>query len=90
MVAYACNTNYSGVRDQEDHSSKPAWGNSSQDPILKKPITKRVGGVAQNVGPEFKHQYCKKKKLHVEDIGTLQAKERCLRNKLCKISVLDL
>jgi hypothetical protein len=23
---------------------------------------KRAGGVAQGVGPEFKHQYCKKKK----------------------------
>jgi hypothetical protein len=28
----------------------------------KKPITKRAGGVAQGVGPEFKPQYCKKKK----------------------------
>jgi hypothetical protein len=29
----------------------------------KKSITiKRDGGVAQGVGPEFKHQYCKKKK----------------------------
>jgi hypothetical protein len=36
--------------------------NSSQDPILKKPITKRAGGVAQGVGPEFKPQYHKKKK----------------------------
>jgi hypothetical protein len=29
----------------------------------KKPITKRAGGVAQNVGPEFKPQYHKKKRL---------------------------
>jgi hypothetical protein len=28
----------------------------------KKPITKRAGGVAQGVGPEFKPQYCKKQK----------------------------
>jgi hypothetical protein len=33
---------------------------------LKKPITKkRAGGVAQGVGPEFKPQYCKKKKSFV-------------------------
>jgi hypothetical protein len=29
---------------------------------LKKPTTKKGGGVAQGVGPEFKHQYYKKKK----------------------------
>jgi hypothetical protein len=29
---------------------------------LKKPITKRVGGMAQGVGPEFKPQHCKKGK----------------------------
>jgi hypothetical protein len=29
---------------------------------LKNPSQKRTGGVAQGVGPEFKPQYCKKKK----------------------------
>jgi hypothetical protein len=24
-VAHACNPSYSGGRDEEDHSSKPAW-----------------------------------------------------------------
>jgi hypothetical protein len=28
-VAHACNPSYSGGRDQEDHGSKPARGNSS-------------------------------------------------------------
>jgi hypothetical protein len=28
----------------------------------RKKITKRTGSVAQGVGPEFKPQYCKKKK----------------------------
>jgi hypothetical protein len=28
-VAHAYNPNYSGGRDQEDHSLKPAWANSS-------------------------------------------------------------
>jgi hypothetical protein len=39
-VAHPCNLSYSGSRDQEDHSSKPAWGNSSWDPILKNPSQK--------------------------------------------------
>jgi hypothetical protein len=29
----------------------------------KKKMTKRASGVAQGVGPEFKSQYCKKKKV---------------------------
>jgi hypothetical protein len=52
---------------QEDHGSKPAWANSSQDPLSKIPNT---GGVAQMVEclprpvwrPEFKPHYCKKNK----------------------------
>jgi hypothetical protein len=56
-VVLAYNLSYSGGRDQEDYSSKPAWVNSSQDPISKKPITKRAGGVAQGVGPEFKREH---------------------------------
>jgi hypothetical protein len=53
-VAHACNPNYSGGRDQEDHGSKPAWANSSQDPIRKILHKNRAGGVAQGEGPEFK------------------------------------
>jgi hypothetical protein len=34
--SYVCNPSYSGDRDQEDHGLKPAQGNSSRDPILKK------------------------------------------------------
>jgi hypothetical protein len=41
---------------------KPAQANSSKDPISKKKSQKRAGGVAQDVGPEFKLQYFKKKK----------------------------
>jgi hypothetical protein len=63
-VAHACNPSYSGGRNQEDHSSKPAWGNSSQDPISKNPITKNWGGgVAQGESPELKPQYHKKRKM---------------------------
>jgi hypothetical protein len=36
--------------------------NSSRYPILKKPITKRAGRVAQGEGPEFKPQYPPPKK----------------------------
>jgi hypothetical protein len=58
-VAHACNPSYSGGRDQEDHGWKPTQANSSRDPISKKIITKRTGGVAQGIGPEFKLQYHK-------------------------------
>jgi hypothetical protein len=60
-VIHTCNPSYSGGRDQEDHSSKPAWANSSRDPILKNPSRKRAGEVAQGEGPEFKPQYLKNK-----------------------------
>jgi hypothetical protein len=46
--------------------SVPSWlqGNSS-DPISKKTVTKRGGGVGQGVGPESKLQYHKKEKLKI-------------------------
>jgi hypothetical protein len=57
VVVHPCNPIYSGGRDQEDCGSKLAWAN------LKKILHKnRAGGVAQAVDPEFKPQYCKKKK----------------------------
>jgi hypothetical protein len=63
-VAHTCNPTYSGGKDQEDHSSKPARANSSLDPILekKKKSQNMADGVAQGVGPEFKPQYHRKKK----------------------------
>jgi hypothetical protein len=45
----------------EDSGLKPGRANSLQDPISKKKLQKRTGGVAQDIGPEFKPQYCKKK-----------------------------
>jgi hypothetical protein len=45
-------------RDWADHSLKPAWANSSRDPISKKThLIKGAGGIAQGIGPEFKPQY---------------------------------
>jgi hypothetical protein len=41
LVAQTCNPSYSGGTDQEDCGSKPVPANSSQDPISKKPITKK-------------------------------------------------
>jgi hypothetical protein len=41
LVAQACNPNHSGGRDQEDCGLKQAGSNSSRDPILKNPITKK-------------------------------------------------
>jgi hypothetical protein len=40
LVAHACNPSYSGGRDQEDRSLKPARANSLRDPILKNPSQK--------------------------------------------------
>jgi hypothetical protein len=43
---------------------KPVQANSLRDLVLKKTHQKkkkkkkRAGGVAQDVGPKFKHQYC--------------------------------
>jgi hypothetical protein len=59
LVAYASYPNYSGGRDQEDCGLKAACANGLQGPISKIPNTKRAGGVAQSVGPEFKPQYHK-------------------------------
>jgi hypothetical protein len=62
-VSHTCNPSYSGSKDQEDCSSKPAGENRLWDPILNNPITKNwAGGVAQGKGPEFKPQYSKRKK----------------------------
>jgi hypothetical protein len=41
LVAHICNPSYSEGTDQEDHSSKPTWSNSSGDPVLKKSTTKK-------------------------------------------------
>jgi hypothetical protein len=41
---------------------KPAWANSSRDPILKIPISKTAGGMTQGEGPEFKPQTAEKEK----------------------------
>jgi hypothetical protein len=71
-----CNPSYSGGRCQEDHGSKPARANNSQDPISKNPshAKKRAGGVVDSEGPEFKPQYCKKKKKVVNLDPYLQAR----------------
>jgi hypothetical protein len=50
----ACNSSYSGGRDQENCCSKPAWADSSQDPISNKPITRK--GLWS--GSRFKPRYC--------------------------------
>jgi hypothetical protein len=45
-VAPFCNPSYSGGRDQEDRGSKPAWENSSREPIIsktKKTLHKKIG-----------------------------------------------
>jgi hypothetical protein len=46
LVAHICNPSYSGGRDQ-----KAAWANSSRDPILKKPFTKKGWGSGSRCRP---------------------------------------
>jgi hypothetical protein len=43
-MAHSCNPSYSGGRDQEDHSSKPALASSPEDPISEK---KKGGGLVE-------------------------------------------
>jgi hypothetical protein len=40
LVTHACSPSYSGGRNQEDRSLKPAQANSSERHYLKKPFTK--------------------------------------------------
>jgi hypothetical protein len=51
---HVCNPNYSGGRDQEDSSSKPARANSSRDPISKNLFTKKGWWSGSRCSPEFK------------------------------------
>jgi hypothetical protein len=61
-AAHIYNPSYSGGRDQEDQSSKSAQENSLCETLShKKPLQRRAGQVAQDVGPEFKPQNCKTK-----------------------------
>jgi hypothetical protein len=77
-VDHACNTGYSGGRDQEDHGSKPVQANSSTRPYLEKTLHKnRAGGVAESVGPEFKPQHRKKKKAAEEEKLALPPDNTC-------------
>jgi hypothetical protein len=47
-MAHACNLSSSGGRDQEDCVPSQPWANSSRDPVLKIPNTKKgAGGVTQ-------------------------------------------
>jgi hypothetical protein len=67
LVAHAYNPSYSGGRDQEDHGSKPA-PSIVHETLSRKYLTqKRAGGVAQNVGPEFKSYFHTHKKKN--DLG---------------------
>jgi hypothetical protein len=69
-VAHTCFPSYSGGRDQEDPSSKPAQGNSSQDPISENTQPKKTGSVSQVVEHRpSKHEYHQKKKF--KNIATI-------------------
>jgi hypothetical protein len=60
-MAHVYNPSYSGGRGQEDCGSKPVLANSLSDLCQKKKKSqKRAGGMAQDLGLEFKPQYHKK------------------------------
>jgi hypothetical protein len=61
-VAHACNPTYSGGRDQKTEVQSQPRQIVHKTLCRKKKSPKRAGGVAQGVGPEFKPQYCQKKK----------------------------
>jgi hypothetical protein len=55
-VSHACNSSYSGVRDQENHGSKPAQANSSQDAAWKIPNTNKGWQSGSNGSLPSKHE----------------------------------
>jgi hypothetical protein len=59
-LAYTYNPSYSGGSYQEDHGSKPAQANTSQDSSQKNSSQKRADEVAQGLGPKFKFSTAKK------------------------------
>jgi hypothetical protein len=63
-VAHTCNPTHPGGRDQENHSLKPVQANNLQKTISKNLIIKKDWWSGSScIGPEFKPQHCKKKKL---------------------------
>jgi hypothetical protein len=63
LVAHACNPSYSGGRDQKDHGLKLAWANSSWDPLLKKPFTKKGWWSGSRCRPWVQDPVLQKKKI---------------------------
>jgi hypothetical protein len=61
--AHACNSSYSGHRNQDDCGSKSAQAIVHETLSQNNSSQKRAGGVAQGVDPEFNPQYHKKKKV---------------------------
>jgi hypothetical protein len=66
-LVHACDSSYSEGRDQEDCGSKPAWTNSSGQPISKKnPNTlKKDWWIGSRCTENKNFQGGKKKKLRV-------------------------
>jgi hypothetical protein len=60
-VAHACNPSYSGGRDQEDCSSKPAWTTVGKTLSQKNPSQKTAGEVALSSNPSTEKQKERKK-----------------------------
>jgi hypothetical protein len=61
-VTHTCNPNYSIGGNQEDHGSNTAWQIAHETLSRKNLLQKRTDGVVKGGGPEFKPQYCRKKR----------------------------
>jgi hypothetical protein len=61
-VAHAYNPKYIGGRNQEDCGWSQPREIVHETLAWKNPLWNRAGGMAQGIVPEFKLQYCKKKK----------------------------
>jgi hypothetical protein len=71
QVVHAWNSSYLGGRDQEDRSLKLPWGNSSRDPILKIPITKKGWQSGLSSSPSTAKKKKKKKNPRETDLALL-------------------
>jgi hypothetical protein len=67
-VTHTCNPSYSGGRDQEVCSSKPGQEIVHETLSLKTLHKNGTGGVAQGEDPEYKPQYCKRKRRYLTGI----------------------
>jgi hypothetical protein len=73
LVAHACYPSYSGEPRFQASPGKYFARPYLKKKKKKKPFTKRAGGVAQGIDPEFKPQYGRKAKISTKALQTSKA-----------------